>query len=121
MEACSFSHDDIIRAFTRNVPGSYVRDYRDKGGYIVIARDYKSIKWRDQLSTAKVERSVPAVTLVNLPRGYVTAPARYAGVRMVRPGWRPEFRKAMRHLSEDQMRRITKALKAHEVFPGVVV
>ena len=116
----SLSHDDIIRAFTRNVPGSYVRDYRENGGYITVCRDYKNIPWRDQLSTHKVERQVPAVTLVSLPRGYVTAATRFVQLRLDRPGWRMEFRKAMRHLSEDQMRRITKALHVGEVFPGIV-
>ena len=117
----SISHDDIIRAFTRAVPGAYVRDYRDNGGYITVCRDYRNIPWRDQTTTRRVERQVPAVTLVSLPRGNVTAASKYAGVRLVRPGWRLEFRKAMRCLSEFQMRRITKDLRLREVFPGVVV
>lgn len=109
----------IIAAFQRNVPDCYVRDYRERGGYIVVARHYRDIPWRDQTTTRKVYRQVPAVTLVNLPRGNVTAATRYIGLRMDRPGWREQFRKAMRHLSDAQMRRITRELGAGEVFPGV--
>ena len=114
-------HGDIISAFLRNVPGTYVRDYRSRGGYIVICKDYRSIKWGDQTTTTKVERSIPATTLINLPRGNVTAPTRYKGLRLDRPGWRREFRRAMRFLSDAQMRRITRALRVREAFPGVVV
>jgi hypothetical protein len=115
----SISHDDIIRVFERNVPGSYVRDYRDKGGFITICKNYMDIPWRDQLSTRNVYRQVPAHTLVNLPRGFVGAATQYKGVRLHRPGWRQEFRKAMRHLSQDQMRAITEDLDVGEVFPGI--
>lgn len=121
MHAGSLYHGDIIAAFQHNVPGCYVRDYRDSGGYITICRDYRDIPWRDQLSTQTVYRQVPAVTLVSLPRGNVTAQTIFHGFRLVRPGWREEFRKAMRFLSEPQMRRITCALGAREVFPGVAV
>ena len=109
----------IIEAFRRNVPDTYVRDYRANGGYIVICKNYRTIKWRDQTTTSRVERQVPAITLVNLPGGFVTAATRYVGVRLVRPGWREQFRKAMPHLTMTQMRRITKELGAREVFPGV--
>jgi hypothetical protein len=114
----SFEHGKIIEAFTRCVPGTYVRDYRDNGGYITICKNYKDIKWRDQTTTAKVERQVPAITLVNLPRGNVTAGTRYRGLKLERPGWRIEFRRAMRHLSRDQMKAITKFLGAGEIFSG---
>ena len=116
----SFEHGRIIDAFTRAVPGSYVRDYRANGGYITVCRDYMDIPWRDQLTTRQVYRQVPKVTLVNLPRGNVTAATLFKGLRLSRPGWRREFRKAMQHLSDAQMRRITKALGAGEVFPGVI-
>ena len=109
----------IISAFQRHVPGSYVRDYRDKGGFIVIARNYKTIKWGGQTTTTKVERQVPAITLVNLPRGFITAATRYKGLKLDRPGWRTEFRRAARHLSDSQMRRITRELRAGEVFWGI--
>lgn len=115
----SIEHSRIIEVFTRNVPGSYVRDYRDSGGYIVIARDYKDLAWKDQTTTRKVYRQAPAVTLVNIPRGNVTAATRYVGLSLDRPGWREQFRKSMRHLSDVQMRKITKALGVGEVFPGI--
>ena len=117
----SFYSGDIIAAFERNVPGVYVRDYRESGGYITICRDYKDLPWKDQLATRKVYRGVPAVTMISMPQGAVTAPTLYRGVAMARPGWREEFRKSMRFLSEAQMRRITEALGVREAFPGVVV
>ena len=110
----------IIAAFQRNVAGCYVRDYRSNGGYITICRQYRDIKWNDQTTTRKVERQVPAITLCNLPRGNVTAASRFKGLALDRPGWRLEFRRAMRHLSEAQMRRITSELHAGEIFPGIV-
>lgn len=115
----SIPHDRIIEAFQRHVPGTYVRDYRDRGGFIVICRDYRDLPWRDQTTTRNVYRQAPATTLVNLPRGNVTSATLYRGLRLDRPGWRQEFRKAMRHLSEQQMRKITKTLKVGEVFPGI--
>ena len=117
----SLYHGDIIAAFTRNVPGCYVRDYRDSGGFIVIARNYKSIPWRDQTTTCKVERSVPAITLMNLPRGHITRRTIFQGLRLHRPGWLQEFARAGSNLSDAQKRRITKDLRVHEVFEGVVV
>lgn len=109
----------IIAAFQRAVPDCYVRDYRASGGYITICRNYRNIMWKDQTTTRKVERQVPAITLCNLPRGNVTAPTFFEGVRLHRPGWRREFKRAMRHLSEGQMRAITKILAVGEVFPGI--
>ena len=97
-----------------------MRDYREQGGFITICRDYKDIPWRDQLSGRRVYRQVPAVTLVNLPRGFVRPVTQFVGVRLDRPGWRQEFRRAMRHLSETQMRAITEELGVGEVFPGIV-
>ncbi len=116
----SIPHDRIIEAFRRYVPGCFVRDYRDRGGFITICRDYRDIPWRDQTTTRKVYRQVPAVTLVNLPRGNVTSATRFVGAALDRPGWRLEFRnRAMPNLSEIQMREITKFLGAGEVFPGI--
>ena len=115
----SLDHGRVIEAFRRNVPGCYVRDYRDKGGYIVVCRDYKDIPWRDQTTTRKVYRTIPRTTLVNLPQGRVTAPTIYAGLKLHRPGWRQEFRRAARHLSDVQMRSITRFLGMGEVFPGI--
>ncbi len=116
----TFDHDKIISVFRRNVPGLYVRDYREHGGYITLCRGYRDIAWADQQSTNKVERQVPHVTLTNLPRGVVTSATKYVGLALVRPGWRQEFRRAAHHLSDVQMRRITHELGAGEVFPGIV-
>lgn len=115
----AISHDDIIRAFRRHVPDCFVRDYRDNGGYITVCRGYRDLPWRGQTTTRKVYRQAPDLTLLNLPRGNVTAATRYRGVRLDRPGWRAQFRKAMPHLTPTQMRNITKTLKAGEIFPGV--
>lgn len=116
----SISHDRIIEAFLRNVPGSYVRDYRDKGGYITIARGYKDIPWGEQMSTTKTYYKVPVDTLVSIPKGQVTSTTYHRGLALERPGWREQFRKAMRHLTYQQMKDITKALGMGEVFPGIV-
>ena len=115
----TFDHGKIIEAFRRNVPGCYIRDYRDKDGFITICRDYRDIKWGDQMDAGRSYRQIPAVTLVNLPKGNVTAATRYRGLRLARPGWRVEFRRAARHLSEAQMRNITEFLGAGEVFTGI--
>lgn len=115
----SIDHGKIISVFLRNVPGSYVRDYRENGGFITVCRYYKSIKWGDQMSTAKVERSIPAITLCNLPRGNVTPDSKFVGLKLHRPGWRVEFRRASKHLSDAQKRAITRDLRCGEVFRGV--
>ena len=115
----SIEHGVIISAITRNVPGTYVRDYRGNDGYITIARGYRNIPWRDQQSAPQVYKQVPVETIMSLPRGNVTAATRYRGMRLDRPGWRAQFREAMPKLSEAQMRRITKEIGAGEVFPGI--
>ena len=115
----SFEHGKIIEAFHRFVPGSYVRDYRDRGGFITICRDYRDIRWKDQTTTSKVYRTVPKTTLVNLPRGNVQSATIHRGLALERPGWRLEFRRAMPHLSRDQMKSITRFLGAGQVFPEV--
>ena len=119
MDYNSIAHDDIIAAFKKNVPDCYVRDYRDRGGYITVCRNYRTIKWGGQLSTTKEYRTIPAITLFNMPRGQVTAPSRFRGAALIRPGWKLEFRRAARHLTQDQMRGITKSLGRGEVFTGV--
>lgn len=116
----SIPHDRIIAAFAGAVPGAYVRDYRDRGGYITICRQYRDIPWKEQLSTTKVYRQVPAVTLVSIPKGNVTSDTKYRQLALERPGWRIQFRKAMQHLTHVQMQRITKTLGVGEVFPGVI-
>jgi len=118
MYSLSLDAAKIIEAFRRCVPGCYVRDYRDNGGYITICRDYRNIKWKDQMDAGNEYRQVPATTLVNLPRGNVTSASIYSGFKLVRPGWRLEFRRAMRHLSESQRRNITEFLGVGEVFSG---
>jgi len=115
----SIPHDRIIEAFRRHVPGCYVRDYRDNNGFITVCRNYRDLKWNDQTTTRQVYRQVPAVTLVNLPRGNVTAATHYRQFRLERPGWRVEFRRAAEHLSDTQMRKITKFIGAGEIFPGI--
>ena len=115
----SFEHGRIIEAFRRCVPDTYVRDYRDKGGYIVICKNYKDIKWKGQTTTTKVYEKVPAITLVNLPRGNVKSATIYRGLALIRPGWRLEFQRAAENLSYDQMKKITRFLGAGQVFHEV--
>lgn len=115
----SIPHDRIIAAFQRHVPGCYIRDYRDSGGFITICRQYRDIPWTDQMTTRKVYRQIPNITLASIPKGNVTAATLYRGLRLERPGWRIEFRKAAEHLSDSQKQKITRDLKAGEVFPGI--
>lgn len=115
----SFEHGKIIEAFKRCVPGTYVRDFRGNNGYITVCRGYRDIKWKGQTTTTKVYEKAIDTTLVNLPRGNVTAATRYRGLALDRPGWRAQFREAERHLSRDQMKAITRFLGAGQVFPGV--
>lgn len=116
----SISHEKIISAFQRHVPGCYVRDYRDKGGFITICRDYKDIKWGNDQSSPKKYVQVPAKTLVSIPRGNVQSSTIHKGLALDRTGWRLEFRKAARYLTDTQMRAITRDLGVGEVFPGIV-
>ena len=116
----SIEHGRIITAFQRHVPGVYVRDYRDRGGFITICRNYRDIRWGGQTTTSQVYRQAPAITLCNLPRGNVTKRSIFAGLKLHRPGWLQEFERAGRHLSDYQKRRITKELRVGEVFKGIV-
>ncbi len=116
----SLGHDRIIEAFRRNVPGCYVNDYREGGGFITICRGYKDIKWNDQSNAGNVYRQVPATTMCSIPRGNVRSATMFSGLALTRPGWRIEFRKAMKSLTEIQMRGITDFLGVGEVFPGIM-
>ncbi len=116
----SIPHDRLISAFERCVPDCYVRDYRGNDGYITICRGYMDIPWKGQLSTQKVYRTVPKETLMSMPRGNVTAASLFDGLRLIRPGWRIEIRKAMNKITHQQKKRITRMLGVGEVFPGVV-
>ena len=118
MYSLSLDSAKIIEAFQKNVPGCYIRDYHKNGGYTTICRDYRDIKWKDQMDAGNVYSQVPATTLANLPRGNVTSAAIYSGLKLVRPGWRVEFRRAQRHLSETQRKNITEFLGVGEVFSG---
>jgi hypothetical protein len=112
----SLYHGDIISAFQRHVPDCYVRDYRGSGGFITVCRNYRTIKWGGQTTTTPVEKSVPAITLLNLPRGNVTAKTLYMGLKLHRPGWRQEFRRARRHLTTGQIKAIERTLRMPGAF-----
>lgn len=105
----SIEHSRIIRAFEHNVPGCFVKDYSDHGGWITIMRGTRDIRRRDDYG--ETIRSLPAETLCAIPRGNVQAPSLFDGIRMVRPGWRREMRKAYDKLTESQRRAIEKELK----------
>ncbi len=113
----SIEHGRIIGAFQRHVPGCYIRDNRATGGYINICRGYRDIPWKDNKTAPKVYRQAVNITLMNLPRGFVTPATQYRGLSLVRPGWRQEFRRASRHLTQVQMRKISMDLKARNIFP----
>jgi len=71
------------------------------------------------MTAGNVYRQVPDETLSSIPRGNVTAASLYDGIKLLRPGWRMEFRKAMEKITYVQQRAITKMLGVGEVFPGV--
>lgn len=104
----SIEHSRIIRAFERNVPGCYVKDYSSTGGYITIMRGSRTF-WDGGTRSANGS-GVPAETLCAIPRGAVQAPSLFRGMQMVRPGWRREMRKAADKLTESQKRAIEKDL-----------
>ena len=115
----SIEHSRIIESFRRHVPDCYVRDYRDQNGFITVCRGYRNVEWKDNKQTPMVYRQVPAITLLSLPRGNVTSATRYVDLRLDRTGWRMEFRKARRYLTEAQMLGITHDLRVGEVFEGI--
>ena len=103
----SIDTSKLISAILRNVPGTFVRDYRDNGGWINIARGARTI-WDNDKDTEKLSANLPAETLCSLPPGQVQAPSLYNGVRLVRPGWRIEMRRCGRYIDPEQARRIEK-------------
>lgn len=121
MYAGSIPHDRIIATFQKHVPGTYVRDYRGSGGYITLAKGYRDIRWQNQGSGGPVERQVPAVTLVSIPQGNVTSATHFNGLRLTRPGWRLQFKKAASFLTLVQKHHITRDLGVGQVFPDVGV
>lgn len=104
----SIEHSRLIKAFEKNVPGCFVKDYSDRGGYITIMRGTKTI-W-DRTTRAENATDVPAETLCSIPRGNIQAPTLFSGLKMVRPGWRIQMRQAAQKLTESQRRRIEKDL-----------
>ena len=115
----SIEHSQIIEAFQRFVPDTYVRDYRDNQGFITVCRGLQDIRWHDQQSGGNVYRQVAHETLVSIPRGNVTSATHFHGLALHRTGWREQFRKASRMLTHPQMCRITKFLGVGEVFQGI--
>ena len=105
----SIDHSRLISAILRNVPGTYLRDYRENKGWLTICRGYKTIhdSFKD---TDKLTANLPAETLANFPRGQVTAATLMDGPVVKRPGWRLQMRGLRAKISEPQARRIEKAL-----------
>lgn len=119
MYAGSLPHDRIIAAFQKHVPSCYVRDYSNSGGYLTVCLGYRDIRWADQLTSGRVYRQVPAITLVSIPRGNVPAKTKFMGLKLHTPGWRIQFKKAASMLSLWQKRKITTELGVGQVFPEV--
>ena len=99
----------VIKAFEYNVPGVFVRDYRENRGFIAICRGYKDL-YDESKDTAQFTKSLPAQTLCNLAPGFMQAGSIYQGLRLLRPGWRIEMRKARRFLTRKQQEAISKSV-----------
>lgn len=99
----------LIGAILRNVPGTFVRDYRERGGWLNIARGAVTIWDRDK-DTEKLSANLPAETLCSLPAGQVQASTLLRGVALVRPGWRMEMRRCRARISDSQARAIERDL-----------
>ena len=97
----------LIRALTRAIPGSYIRDHRGNGGWLDLMRGVRPIfdysRWSD-------DRAWPAETLFNLRPGFMPRPALFNGVKMVSPGWQLQFRNLAPKLGSEQKRKIEKEL-----------
>ena len=106
----SITHDRLIGAILRNVPGTYVRDYRGNRGWLTVCRGYKTI-YDHSRDTDKFTAGVPAETLCALPRGDVTAASLFNGLELVRPGWRVQLRQARGFITDSQARRIEHELR----------
>ena len=106
----SIDSSRLISTILRNVPGTYVRDYHDNQGYLTICRGYVTI-YDHSKDTDKLTAGLPAETLCALPRGNVQAANLYSGMRLMRPGWRIEMRKARRLMTDSQARRIERELR----------
>lgn len=111
MYSGSIYHGDLIEALRRNIPGCYVRDYRDGNGYITVCRGYRTIPWKgDGLSTQRRYANIPAETLLSVPSGMVQAADIYQGLALQRPGWRKQLREKASLMTHAQRRRIQRDL-----------
>ena len=105
----SIDHSRLISAILRNVPGTYLRDYRENKGWLTICRGLRTI--HDSFTdTDKLTANLPAETLANFPRGQVTAATLMDGPVVKRPGWRLQMRGLRAKISDSQARRIERAL-----------
>lgn len=102
----------LIDAIVRSVPGSYVRDYRESGGYLTVCRGYKTIRNESDGSN----HVFPAELLCNLTPGWTPRPTLMLGSRPLYPGWQQELRKLGRVITAKQRGRIIARLRRPDLF-----
>lgn len=97
----------LIDAVLRAVPGSYVRDHREIGGWIAVMRGSRPI-YDASRNTAE---EWPAETLLSLPAERVTKKDLVAGIAIKRPGWQRQIRRLGELISPLQAKLIEKQLR----------
>lgn len=123
----------VIEAITRSVPGTFVRDYREKGGEIMLCRGMIPIT--DDHSGH--DHKVPDEVLMVLRRGFIHEEDEYSEMQVVEPklifdpvfkmnkfvermktvrvlknpGWRTQFKKMRSKLTPTQRKKIEQELE----------
>lgn len=97
----------LIDAVLRAIPGTFVRDFREIGGFIAVMRGSRAI-YDASRNTAE---EWPAETLLSLPPERVTKKDLVAGIAIKRPGWQRQIRSLRERISPLQAKLIEKALR----------
>ena len=89
----------LARAFVDNVPGCFIRDYTETGGFLQIRRRLKTVGSHDNTDVY----TVPAETICTLNRGETPRPTLYKNGRIEAMGWQVQMRVARNHLEPDEI------------------
>lgn len=97
----------LINAILRAIPGTFVRDFREIGGWISIMRGTRTL--RDE--SRNTSDAWPAETLLSLPPERVTKKDLVAGVAVKRPGWQRQIRNLYPRITPLQAKQIERLLR----------